>query len=110
MTSRNAKRNALSDVELEHRLGRARLAELSLAQFGGVMMTEDVFSGRRTIDLMFRRESDQKLPFSGWVFFPARSPRRHQPMNEDSGSTIAWQFCESHLRWPPILTCRQIRS
>jgi hypothetical protein len=44
------------------------LAELSLAQFGGVMMTEDVFSGHRTIDRMFRQEPDQKLPFSGWVF------------------------------------------
>jgi hypothetical protein len=68
MTSRDAKRNALSNAELECRLGPARLAELSLAQFGGVMMTEDVFSGHRTIDRMFRQEPDQKLPFSGWVF------------------------------------------
>jgi len=67
MTAPSGKRKPLSDSDLEQRLGRERLDALSLARFGGVMMTDDVFSGRRTIDLMFREDPDPKLPFSGWV-------------------------------------------
>jgi hypothetical protein len=68
LTAPSGKRKLLSDSELEQQLGRERLDALSLKHFGGVMMTDDVFSGRRTIDLMFRENPEPILPFSGWVF------------------------------------------
>ena len=58
----------MTDAELEQRLGRERLEALSLKQFGGVMMSEAVYSGRLEADMMFRSEPNPKLPFSGWVF------------------------------------------
>jgi hypothetical protein len=62
MTAPSGKRKPLAEFGLD------RLDAFSLARFGGVMMTDDVYSGRRTIDLMFRENPDPKLPFSGWVF------------------------------------------
>ncbi len=67
------KRIRLSDAELEQHLGRKRLSALSLARFGGVMISDDVFSGRRVVDHMFREEPKPGLPFSGWTFFSSES-------------------------------------
>jgi len=63
------RRERLSDDELEQRLGRKRLDSLSLARFGGVMISDEVFSGRLVVDRMFRDEPEPNLPFSGWSFF-----------------------------------------
>lgn len=68
MTAPTGRRKPLSDLELEQRLGRERLEALSFARFGCVMMTDDVFSGRRAIDIMFREDPEPGIPFSGWVF------------------------------------------
>ena len=65
----------LSDVELEERFGRSKLETLSLATFGGLMITDEVLSGRSPVDIMFRQEPEPGLPFSGWVFLSsAESP------------------------------------
>jgi len=68
MTAPSGKRKQLSKEEVELRLGREKIDALSLSRFGGVMITDDVCSGRRTADLMFREKPDANLPFSGWVF------------------------------------------
>ena len=65
----NKNRRRLSQEELEQRLGRERLGALSLARFGGVMISDNVFNGRHVVDHMFRTEPDPRLPFSGWTFF-----------------------------------------
>ena len=68
----NENRRRLSREELEQRLGCARLGALSLARFGGVMISDDVFNGRHVVDHMFRGEPDPRLPFSGWTFFSSQ--------------------------------------
>ena len=54
-------------------MGHERLEALSLARFGAVMISGDVYSGRRVVDYVFREESDrQKGVFSGWTFFSSQ--------------------------------------
>jgi hypothetical protein len=61
-------RKPLSDKELESLFTREGLEPFSLSRLGGVMLTADVYSGRKMADIMFREEPDAGLPFSGWVF------------------------------------------
>lgn len=61
------KRRPLSDEELEARIGKGRLASLSRARFGGVIISERVLSGHRPAS-MIRVEPEPDPHFSGWVF------------------------------------------
>jgi hypothetical protein len=62
----------ISKKALEQLLGQKQMQAFSLAYFGGVMLTADVSSGRKRVDIMFREEPDLKLPFSGWVFLSSQ--------------------------------------
>ena len=66
----------ISKKALERLLGQKHIEAFSLANFGGVMLTADVSSGRRRVDIMFREEPDPKLPFSGWVFLSSQGSSR----------------------------------
>lgn len=90
-------RQPLSDIELERRLGRERLDALSFARFGAVMITEDVLSGRRTPDIMFRQEPDSDFPFSGWVFLSSEESADASP--DERG--LEFQECVAILRVAP---------
>ncbi len=44
------------------------------------MISADVYSGRRVVDMMFREESDRpKGIFSGWTFFSSAEPADATP-------------------------------
>jgi hypothetical protein len=76
------KRIRLSNAELLKRLGRGRLDAFSLARFGAVMISNDVFSGRLVTDTAFREEPDMKAPFSGWTFFSSEEPADNLELHE----------------------------
>ena len=84
----------LSDSELEQLFGRERLAAFSLARFGGVMISDDVFSGRCVVDYMFREEANDGLPFSGWTFFSTES-------GDDAAAGVELHDCRAILRVAP---------
>ena len=92
--SSGKKRQRLSDAELEKRLGRERLEALSLARFGGVMISDDVYSGRCVVDYMFREEPNEGPPFSGWTFFSSES-------GEDAAAGVELRDCLALLRVAP---------
>lgn len=97
LTAPSGARQPLSNEELERRIGREKLDAFSLARFGGVMMTDDVFSGRQTVDLMFREDPNPELPFSGWVFCSSEETPDASP--EERG--VELRDCRAILRVAP---------
>ena len=52
----------LTNEQLQERLGRRRLNELSLKRFGAVMISAAVYSGRLEVDTMFRQNPVKEFP------------------------------------------------
>src|SRR5581483_9436855 len=73
LTAPTGRRRPLSDQELEARIGRERLAALSHAHFGGVIISEKVLSGHQPAR-MVRVKPEPDFPFSGWVFVADTEP------------------------------------
>jgi hypothetical protein len=92
-----SQRVPLTGEQLEQCLGRARLDALSLARFGAVMMSEAVYSGSLTMDLMFREKPEPGSPFSGWVFFSSKEP----PEASSEKRGIKFHDCLAILRIAP---------
>jgi hypothetical protein len=88
------KRRRLTDAELEQRIGRDRLDELTLARFGIVMISDDVFSGREVVDCMVREKSKTDLPHSGWIFFSSES-------GDNAATGVKMHDCLAILRVAP---------
>lgn len=79
MKKKPPRHKIFSNKELQAALPRSRLEALSLARFGGVMISEAVYSGARKVDIMFREKPDPNLPFSGWVFLSSSEPAHASP-------------------------------
>jgi hypothetical protein len=77
LTADTGKRKPLSVAELTKRLGPERLAVFAPARFGGVIMSEEVRSGRHTIDLMVRDEPDSADNHSGWYLGSTEESTEH---------------------------------
>jgi len=92
-----AKRKALTDKALDRLFTRKCMDAWSLAAFGGVMITKDVYSGRRVVDIMLRQEPDPGLPFSGWVFLSSRE----SPHTSSEERGLELHDCRAILRIAP---------
>jgi hypothetical protein len=69
------KRKPLTDAELSERFNKRDMKRWSLAKLGGVMIGDEVVSGRAVCDMGFRDEPDMSVPFSGWTFFSSKHPK-----------------------------------
>ena len=90
-------RKVLTDKELDRLFTRKCMDAWSLSAFGGVMITKEVYSGRRVVDIMFRQEPDPGLPFSGWVFMSSGE----SPYTSSEERGLELHDCRAILRIAP---------